>query len=145
MSHTVEIETTFVHGHDNDVVRVIIDGQQKMRGGSWENYYRSSEERNPSASDRLLIRPTTPVAPNTVDNGFLFDDVTSKSYHVDNPAPLHPVVIPQGPKGERVTLVPMVRMARAVPMARMVSTAMTSLPAPLAGMASPRSSMTVVP
>lgn len=101
--HTVEIETTFVHGHDNDVVSVIIDGDQKMRGGSWENYYRSSEERNPSASDRLLIRPTTPVAPNTVDNGFLFDDVTSQSYHVDNPAPLHPVVIPQGPKGDEGT------------------------------------------
>ena len=98
--HTVEIETTFVHGHDDDVVRVSIDGEQVKRGGSWENYYRFSEERNPSASDRLLIRPTTPVAPNTIDNGFLFDDVTSRSYHVDNPAPLHPVVLPQGPKGD---------------------------------------------
>ena len=98
--HTVEIETTFVHGDDDDVVRVSIDGVQVKRGGSWENYYRFSEERNPSASDRLLIRPTTPVAANTIDNGFLFDDVTSRSYHVDSPAPLHPVVLPQGPKGD---------------------------------------------
>jgi hypothetical protein len=100
VEHTVEIETTFVHGHDNDVVRVIIDGTEVKRGGSWENYYRSDEERNPSASDRLLIRPTTPVAPATLDNGFLFDNVSTESKHVDNPAPLHSVVLPQGPKGD---------------------------------------------
>ena len=39
-SHTIKFETTFVKGDDNDVVRVFIDGTQKMRGGSWENYYR---------------------------------------------------------------------------------------------------------
>ena len=100
VEHTVEIETTFIYGHDNDVVRVIIDGTEVKRGGSWENYYRSDEERNPSASDRLLIRPTTPVAPSTIDNGFRFDNVSSESKHVDNPAPLHPVMLPQGPKGD---------------------------------------------
>lgn len=99
-TYSVEIKTTFVQGHDNDVVTVSIDGDEVKRGGSWENYYRFDEERNPSASDRLMIRPTTPVAPNTMDNGFLFDDVTSQSYHVDNPAPLHPAVLPQGPKGD---------------------------------------------
>ena len=30
--HTIKFETTFVHGHDNDVVRVIIDGD---RGQAW--------------------------------------------------------------------------------------------------------------
>ena len=39
-SHTIKFETTFVKGDDNDVVRVFIDGEQKVRGGSWENYYR---------------------------------------------------------------------------------------------------------
>lgn len=99
VAHQVRIETTFVHGHDNDVVRVIIDGDQKVRGGSWENYYREFEERNPSASDRLLIRTAGTAAPLTEDNGFLIDDVTTSSYHVSNPAPLHPVVIPVGPQG----------------------------------------------
>jgi hypothetical protein len=96
--HKVEIETTFVQGHDNDVVRVIIDGDQKMRGGSWENYYRESEERNPSASDRLLIRTAGVAAPLTVDNGFLVDDVTTKSSYVRSPAPLNPPA--PGPAGQ---------------------------------------------
>ena len=39
--HTFKIETTFVKGDDNDVVRVTIEGDQKVRGASWENYYRT--------------------------------------------------------------------------------------------------------
>ena len=54
-----------MNGDDNDVVRVIIDGDQQVRGGSWENYYREFEERNPSASDRLLIRTAGTAAPLT--------------------------------------------------------------------------------
>ena len=52
--HNVKIETTFVKGDDNDVVRVFIDGDQKVRAGSWENYYRDFEERNPFPSNRVL-------------------------------------------------------------------------------------------
>jgi hypothetical protein len=98
-THEFKIETTFVKGDDNDVVRVIIDGDQKVRGASWENYYRSDEERNPSASDRLLIRTAGTAAPLTMGSGFLFDDLTSTSSHVNNPAPLTPPVIPVGPTG----------------------------------------------
>jgi hypothetical protein len=97
--HTFKLETTFVKGDDNDVVRVTIDGDQKVRGASWENYFRSFEERNPSASDRLLIRTAGTAAPLTSGSGFLFDDVTSTSSHVNNPAPLTPPVIPVGPAG----------------------------------------------
>ena len=57
---------------------------------SWENYYRFDEERNPSPTDRLLIRTAGAAAPATLAHGFLFDDVTSTSSHVDNPAPLNP-------------------------------------------------------
>jgi len=107
VKHTVKIETTFVHGHDDDVVRVFIDGNEKVRGGSWENYYRAYEERNPSASDRLLFRTAGTAAPLTKNNGFLFDNVKTTSSHVDNPAPLNPPapgpVGPQGPKGESGT------------------------------------------
>jgi hypothetical protein len=99
-NHKIKFETTFVHGHDNDVVRIFIDDDLKVRGGSWENYYRFDEERNPSLSDRLLFRTAGTAATATRGSGFLIDDVTSTSAHVDNPAPLHPVVLPQGPKGD---------------------------------------------
>jgi len=98
VSHQVKIETTFVKGDDNDVVRVFIDSEQKMRGASWENYYRNEEERNPSASDRLLIRTAGLAAPDTLGSGFVFDDVTSTSSHVNNPAPLNPPA--PGPAGQ---------------------------------------------
>ena len=35
--HAIKFETTFVRGDDNDVVRILIDGQQMKRGASWEN------------------------------------------------------------------------------------------------------------
>lgn len=99
--HSVKIETTFVKGDDNDVVRVFIDGDQKVRAGSWENYYRDFEERNPSPSDRLLIRTAGTAAPLTLGSGFLVDDVTTTSSHVDNPAPLNePAPGPAGAKGD---------------------------------------------
>ena len=104
--HTIRIETTFVKGDDNDVVRVFIDGTQMIRGASWENYYRFDEERNPPVTDRLMWRlnltPTTAqnIAALT-GNGFLFDNVTSTSSHVNNPAPLNPPAIPTGPQGPK--------------------------------------------
>ena len=55
-------------------------------------------------SDRLLVRAgATPTVrrPALVGNGFLFDDVTTTSSHVNNPAPLNPPAPgPQGPKGD---------------------------------------------
>jgi hypothetical protein len=102
--HTIKFETTFVHGHDNDVVRVSIDGVEKMRGGSWENYYRVWEERNPAVTDRLMWRLNLTGTAALHGNGFLFDDVTSTSSHVDNPAPLNPPAPgPQGPAGQNGT------------------------------------------
>jgi hypothetical protein len=100
--HTIKFETTFVRGDDNDVVRIFIDGQQMKRGASWENYYRFDEERNPSPSDRLLIRTSGAAAPIAFGTtGFLFDDVTTKSHHVNNPAPLNPPA--PGPAGQNGT------------------------------------------
>jgi hypothetical protein len=97
--HTIRFETTFVKGDANDVVRIFIDGEQKMRGASWEDYYRFDEERNPSPTDRLIIRTAGTAAP-AGTQGFLFDDVTSESHHVNNPAPLNPPAPgPQGPQG----------------------------------------------
>lgn len=101
--HTIKFETTFVKGDANDVVRVFIDGTQKVRGASWESYYRFDEERNPSPTDRLIIRTAGAAAP-AGTQGFLFDNVTSTSSHVDNPAPLNPPAPgPQGPAGQNGT------------------------------------------
>ena len=106
-THTIKFESTFVKGDDNDVVRIFIDGQQMMRGGSWEDYYRANkedngeggEERNPGAVDRLIIRTSGNVpAPDSLGKGFLFDDVASTSSHVNNPAPLNPPA--PGPAGQ---------------------------------------------
>jgi hypothetical protein len=100
--HTVKIETTFVKGDDNDVVRVFIDGNQAVRGASWENYYRFDEERNPAVTDRLMWRLNLTPTPEQITglhgNGFLFDNVMSKSSHVNNPAPLNPPA--PGPAGK---------------------------------------------
>ncbi|MET0206424.1 MAG: collagen-like protein [Thermoleophilaceae bacterium] len=104
-SHEIKFHTTFVKGNDNDVVRVFIDGKQKMYGKSWENYYRFGTEqpqRNPLPSDRLMWRlggGTVPAAPNTLGKGFLFDNVKSTSSHVDNPDPYSPLAGPQGAEG----------------------------------------------
>ena len=105
VAYQIKIETTFVKGDDNDVVRIFIDGIQKARGSSWENYYRFNEERNPGAVDRLLVRagaqPYGETHPALRGNGLLFDNVTTTSSHVNNPAPLNPPAPgPAGPKGD---------------------------------------------
>ena len=116
--HTIRFETTFVRGDDNDVVQVFIDGTRMARGASWENYYRADEQKNPPVTDRLMWRLNNALA--SVDavctpdrdtgtcvtaalkgNGFLFDDVTTTSSHVNNPAPLNTPAIPTGPQGPK--------------------------------------------
>ena len=50
---------------------------------------------------RLNLTPTAEESIALNGNGFTFDDVTSTSSHVDNPAPLHPPVPPKdGQNGE---------------------------------------------
>ena len=98
-AHSVKFETTFVPGNDNDLVRVSIDGDRKVCGTSWENYYRFGEQRNPAGTDRLMWRLGGTAAPTTEGKGFLFDDVTSASRNATaTPCPLP--VGPQGPAGQ---------------------------------------------
>ena len=48
---------------------------------------------------RLNLTPTTQDVADAIDgNGFLFDNVTSTSSHVNNPAPLNPPA--PGPAGQ---------------------------------------------
>lgn len=106
--HTVRFDTMFIPGSDNDVVRVTIDGAEKVCGTSWENYYRFGDEqaqRDPASSDRLVWRisstPSAEQAANLTGHGFLFDDVMSKSEHKSvQGAGCNPPVGPQGTPGE---------------------------------------------
>jgi hypothetical protein len=100
--HTIKFETAFVKGDDNDIVRVSIDGRQKVCGTTWENYYRFSEQNDVAPSDRLMWRlssaPSDPAA--VAGKGFLFDDVTSTSAVDSKPAGCSLPVGPQGPAGD---------------------------------------------
>ena len=100
-AHKIKFVTTFVPGYDNDVVRVFIDGQQKVCGTSWENYYRFDEQHDPTVTDRLMWRlnvdPATQDQRNALmGKGFWFDDVTSSSSRSSAPEACS---LPAGPQG----------------------------------------------
>lgn len=104
-AHKIKFVTTFVPGYDNDVVRVFIDGDQKVCGTSWENYYRFDEQHDPTVTDRLMWRlnidPATQQQRDDLrGKGFLFDDVTSSSYRSNEPEGCPLPVGPQGPAGD---------------------------------------------
>jgi hypothetical protein len=105
-AHTIKFVTTFVPGYDNDVVRVLLDGNEKVCGTSWENYYRFDEQHDPTVTDRLMWRlnvdPATQQQRDALEgNGFLFDDVTSDSSKVSNPVGCSLPVGPAGDKGDK--------------------------------------------
>jgi hypothetical protein len=104
-AHKIKFVTSFVPGYDNDVVRVFIDGAQKVCGTSWENYYRFDEDHDPAVTDRLMWRLNVdPATQQQRDDlrgkGFLFDDVTSSSYRSNEPEGCSLPVGPQGPAGD---------------------------------------------
>jgi hypothetical protein len=96
-AHSIKFDTTFIPGFDNDVVRVSIDGTQKVCGGSWEEYYRFAEGHEPTATDRMMWRLNLPTSNPVAHNGYLFDNVKSESSHVSDP---EGCALPVGPKGD---------------------------------------------
>ncbi len=81
--HSVRISSDFVEGANNDVVKVYVDGQLKITGSSWENYYRNDSENGPANQvpvvDRLLFRVSSVAQPANQGKGFLIDDVGTRS------------------------------------------------------------------
>jgi hypothetical protein len=86
VAHTVEISMVFNEGPSNDVVKVFIDGQLKITGGSWEDYYTMDKESSPDplhmvsrTVDSLLIRasgsPTPAEITALLGNGYLFSNI----------------------------------------------------------------------
>ena len=112
-NHEVRFVTKFIDGNNNDIAAVYIDGQIRACGTSWENYYRFTEQRNPSATDRLLWRIGSKDSPGDAipandGGGFYFDNVQSSSYEDSSDytcAPNTPSgpAGPQGPKGDNGT------------------------------------------
>ena len=85
--HSVRISSDFIEGANNDVVKVYVDGQLKVTGSSWENYYRNDSENGPAnrvpVVDRLLWRVSSAAQPANQGKGFLIDDVSTRSNRVE--------------------------------------------------------------
>ena len=85
--HSVRISSDFIEGANNDVVKVYVDGQLKVTGSSWENYYRNDSENGPAnrvpVVDRLLLRVSSTAQPANQGKGFLIDDVSTRSSGVE--------------------------------------------------------------
>ena len=114
-AHTIEFKMSLVPGENNDVVTVSVDGDKKVSGTSWENYYRHDPEawgngQNVPQTDRMIFQARgastnfgqTPAA----DRGFLITDVSASTSAsggpVAEPLPVGPAG-PQGPAGQNGT------------------------------------------
>src|SRR5215212_3963548 len=91
VAHTIRIETDFVDGPSNDVVRVFVDGALAHTGKSWEQYYREAETNPTRPVDSLLFRTGGTATPAAAGLGFLVDNVRLQSFGGQNG--------PQGPTG----------------------------------------------
>lgn len=85
--HTVKFVIDYLNGPSNDVVTIYVDGVEAYTGTSWENYYRydseASAEQSPRTTDNLIFRVSGDAAPDTLGEGFLFDNYSSESSDVD--------------------------------------------------------------
>jgi hypothetical protein len=85
--HSVRISSDFIDGASNDVVKVYVDGQLKVTGSSWENYYRNDSENGPTNQvpvvNRLLLRVSSAAQPANQGKGFLIDAVSTRSNRVE--------------------------------------------------------------
>jgi hypothetical protein len=74
--HGIEIQHLFKNGPANDQVTVLVDGKKIFTGGSWEELYRCGGGPTHTVDSlRFLTRGFTGVAPATLGNGYLFDNL----------------------------------------------------------------------
>lgn len=83
-AHTVKFVIDFVPGPANDVVKLYIDGDLKITGTTWEDYYRYDPEQNGNGNvvpttSKLLFRAGGTAVPATLGNGYLIDNVNLAS------------------------------------------------------------------
>ena len=80
-AHSIKLQTWFFDGADNDVVRVCVNGTTCVDTGSWEDYFRLEEPREPDPVDSVLFHTRTSggawwPAPG---NGFFIDNFQLKT------------------------------------------------------------------
>jgi hypothetical protein len=106
--HTIRFDINLLPGQDNDVVRVFVDGLERVCGTTWENYYRYDAEQEGNGNlvqpiDRMLFRSAGTAAPGLVGQGFRFDNMTVTTANTGGPAACEPrpasVPGPPGPPG----------------------------------------------
>jgi hypothetical protein len=90
--HTVRFEIEFVDGPDNDIVRLIIDGEDIGDSlgecfTTWENYYRNVELEEPPVTNSVEFRADGGEVPSLVGGGYLFDNVVTTTAAEGGPAP----------------------------------------------------------
>jgi len=84
--HTVKLTMDFVDGPRNDVVRVFVDGALRHVGTSWEDFFRWCEASGQSRTvDSMIFQARTSggTAPDTLHYGFLFDNLSYRSFMAD--------------------------------------------------------------
>ena len=84
-AHLIGFSIHFKDGPANDVVKIYIDGQLKITGTTWEDYYRYDIEQVGNGNkvptvDKLLFRESGAPTPINLGNGFLMDYVTLASF-----------------------------------------------------------------
>jgi hypothetical protein len=82
--HSIEFLINFNNGPGNDVVKVYIDGKNRIKGTTWENYYRYDPEQAGSGNQvpaihKLLFRVSGAPGPGNAGKGFLVDGLTLES------------------------------------------------------------------
>ena len=82
--HSIRFSITFKPGPGNDVVRIYIDGNEAIRGTSWENYYRYDPEAAGNGNmvspvSKLLFRESGDAHPANANKGFLVDKLSLDS------------------------------------------------------------------
>jgi hypothetical protein len=84
-AHLIGFSIHFKDGPANDVVKIYIDGQLKITGTTWEDYYRYDPEQIGNGNkvptvDKMLFRESGLATPTNLGNGFLMDHVTLASF-----------------------------------------------------------------
>ena len=83
-AHSIMFSIKFKPGPGNDVVKISIDGKKKIKGTTWEDYYRYDPEaagngNQVSPVSKLLFRVSGAATIANLGNGFLVDGVTLAS------------------------------------------------------------------
>lgn len=85
-AHTIKYSIDLVDGPDNDVVKIYIDGDLKITGTTWEDYYLFDTESNPGLANphsrtirTVLFRSGGTAVPANLGKGYLIDNLSLSS------------------------------------------------------------------